>query len=73
MVFDENYQEPDDEVIGDINKDGACDKKDAALLQSWLLVKPNTELADWKAGDLNKDDKLDASDLSRLKKIILTK
>ncbi len=73
MVFDENYQEPEEEVIGDVNKDGVCDKKDAELLQSWLLVKPNTELADWKAGDLNKDDKLDASDLSRLKKIILTK
>ena len=71
MVFDENYQEPDDEVIGDINKDGVCDKKDAVLLQNWLLVKPNTELADWKAGDLDKNGILTGSDLTQLKCILL--
>ena len=71
MVFDESYQEPDDEVIGDINKDGVCDKKDAVLLQNWLLVKPNTELADWKAGDLDKNGILTGSDLTQLKCILL--
>ena len=71
MIFDESYQEPDDEVIGDINKDGVCDKKDAVLLQSWLLAIPNTELADWKAGDLDKNGKLTGSDLTLLKQILL--
>ena len=71
MVFDENYQEPDDEVIGDINKDGVCDQKDAELLLSWLLAQPNTALPDWKAGDLNKDNRLNAKDLTLLKRILL--
>ena len=71
MIFDETYQEPDEEVIGDINKDGVCDKKDAVLLQSWLLTEPNTELADWKAGDLDKDGILTGSDLALLKRILL--
>lgn len=71
MIFDESYQEPVDEVIGDINKDGVCDKKDAVLLQSWLLAIPNTELADWKAGDLNKDGKLTGADLTMLKHLLL--
>ena len=71
MIFDENYQEPDDEVIGDINMDGVCDKKDAVLLQSWLLAIPDTELAKWEAGDMNKDGKLNAVDLSLLKRYLL--
>ena len=71
MVFDENYQEPEEEVIGDINKDGVCDKKDAVLLQNWLLTVQNTELADWKAGDLDKNEKLTGSDLTMLKRILL--
>lgn len=71
MIFDESYQEPDDEVIGDINMDGVCDIKDAVLLQSWLLTIPDTELANWKAGDLNKDEKLTGADLTLLKPILL--
>ena len=71
MVFDESYQEPQEEVIGDINKDGVCDKKDAVLLQNWLLTVPNTELADWKAGDLDKNGILTGFDLTLLKQILL--
>ncbi len=70
-VFDESHQDDDDEVIGDINKDGKCDAADAALLCDWLICEPGTVLADWKAGDLTKDGKLDARDLSLLKQIIL--
>ena len=73
MVFDESYQEEDDEVIGDINKDGVCDKKDAVLLRDWLAAEPDTVLADWKAGDLDKDGKLTGSDLTLLKRIVLKK
>ena len=71
MVFDENHQIEEEEVIGDINKDGTCDIIDARLLQKWLIAEPKTNLADWKAGDLNNDGKLDARDLTMLKRIIL--
>ena len=71
MVYEESYQEPEEEVTADINKDGVCDKKDAVLLQNWLLTVPNTELADWKAGDLDKDGILTGSDLTLLKHILL--
>ena len=71
MVFDESYQDPDEEVIGDINKDGVCDNQDVNLLKNWLLAVPKTYLADWKAGDLNKDGRLTAVDLALLKRILL--
>ncbi len=73
MIFDESYQEPDDEVIGDINADGVCDLLDVRLLRDWLIAVPNTALADWKAGDLDKNGKLTASDLTLLKRILLNK
>lgn len=72
MVFDENHQDPDEEVIGDINKDGNCDERDVKLLANWLTAVPKTNLADWKAGDMNKDQKLTAVDLSLLKRHILS-
>lgn len=68
MVFDPNGGPSDvEEVRGDINKDGKCDKSDASLLLNWLLTKPNTTLADWQAGDMNSDGKLTSADLSALK------
>ncbi|HAG14026.1 MAG TPA: hypothetical protein DCG49_09220, partial [Ruminococcus sp.] len=72
MVFDPNGGDPED-VIGDINGDGTCDKADAALLLNWLIAKPDTTLANWKAGDLNDDGKLNAADLTLLKSNILNK
>ncbi|MBQ5334421.1 MAG: leucine-rich repeat protein [Oscillospiraceae bacterium] len=71
MVFDESHQ-PEEEVIGDINKDGKCDAADAVLLQKWLIAEQGVVLADWKAGDMNKDNKLDARDLTLLKRTILS-
>ncbi|MBR6419470.1 MAG: leucine-rich repeat protein [Oscillospiraceae bacterium] len=74
MVFDPNGPEPDepgdDPVIGDINKDGACDMSDAVLLMGWLL-KEDVTLADWEAGDMNKDGKLTAADFTLLKRHLL--
>ena len=72
MVFDPTGGDPE-EVIGDINGDGTCDKADAALLLNWLIAKPDTTLANWKAGDLNDDGKLNAVDLTLLKSNILNK
>lgn len=55
---------------GDVNADGRCDPADAALLQKWLLAKPDAALPVWKAGDLNGDGRLNAADLSLLKEIL---
>ena len=67
-------EEPEDSVLrGDINLDGRCDRADAVLLLNWLLTKPDTVLADWKAGDMDSDGILTAEDLSLLKQEILSK
>ena len=74
MVFDENHtEEPDEDVIGDINKDGQCDIADAILLQKFLLAKTGIELADWNAGDMDKNGRLNAVDFSLLKRRLLAK
>ena len=72
IVFDESYQPPVEEVIGDINADGKCDTADAVLLTKWLLTKETLTADQGKIADLDKDGKLTAVDLSQLKKIILT-
>ncbi|MBP0967042.1 MAG: hypothetical protein J5722_05385, partial [Oscillospiraceae bacterium] len=56
---------------GDINGDGETDRKDAELLQNWLLGKPDTELSVWRMGDMNRNDRLDASDLTGLKRLLI--
>ena len=73
MVFDENHQEEEEDVIGDINKSGKCDIADAVLLARFLSAEDGVILADWKAGDMDKDGKLTAIDLTLLKKHILSK
>ncbi|MBR4510283.1 MAG: hypothetical protein IKP25_06350 [Ruminococcus sp.] len=55
-------------VRGDVNADGELSIADMVLLQKWLLSKPDTELADWKAGDLCEDDRLDVFDLCLMRK-----
>lgn len=71
MVFDESYQEPVDEVIGDINADGKCDSADAVLLQKHLLTIEFLNEEKAKIADLDKNGKLEASDLALLKQNIL--
>ena len=58
-------------IRGDVNSDGELTVADLVLLQEWLLAKPNTQLADWKAGDLCADDVLDTFDLVMIRKEIL--
>lgn len=71
LVFDESYQEPVDEVIGDINADGKCDSADAVLLQKHLLTIEFLNEEKAKIADLDKNGKLEASDLALLKQNIL--
>ena len=36
-------------VTGDVNADGSFNVSDLVLLQRWLLVAPDAELANWQA------------------------
>ena len=72
IVFDESHQ-PIEEVAGDINADGQCDRTDAGMLLKYLLTTGTLTEEQAKIADLNKDSKLDASDFSRIKQIILSK
>ena len=71
MIFDPNGGDEPEEVIGDLNADGKCDKKDVELLHDWLLAAPNVMLADWEAGDMDGNGKLNGADLSLLKLYLL--
>ncbi len=58
-------------VIGDVNADGAFNIADVVTLQKWLIVVPDTHLANWKAADLCEDDRLDVFDLCLMKRELL--
>ena len=73
-IFDENAQPPeDDEVIGDVNKDGEFNVSDLVVFQKWLLAVPNTELKNWKAADMCSDNNLDVIDLCVMRKELTKK
>ncbi|MBR4627305.1 MAG: hypothetical protein IKO47_06355 [Ruminococcus sp.] len=55
-------------IRGDVNADGEFNVADLVLFQKWLLSKPDSELADWKAGDLQENGKLDVFDLILMKR-----
>lgn len=56
---------------GDVNADGEFTIADVVLFQNWLLAKPDTELANWKAGDLCEDGKLNVFDFIAMKKLLI--
>lgn len=65
-------EEPDDESIrGDVNADKVFDLNDLVAMQNWLLAKPNSDLADWKAGDLCDDGKISVYDLIAMRQLFL--
>ncbi len=57
---------------GDVNDDGALNHTDVILLRKWLLIAPDTQLANWKAADFCNDNTLNAADLSLMKQALLT-
>ena len=58
-------------VVGDANADGEFNVADLVTLQNWLLAKPDSKLADWKAGDLCEDDRLDVFDLVLMRRKLI--
>ena len=58
-------------VAGDVNADGSFNVSDLVLLQRWLLVAPDAELANWQAGDLCEDNRLDVFDLCLMRRMLI--
>ena len=58
-------EEPDDEPIK------VFDLNDLVAMQNWLLARPNSDLADWKAGDLCDDGKLSLYDMIAMRQLFL--
>ena len=56
-----------EEVIGDVNKDGALTVADLVMLQKWLTKQG--ELTDPEAADVNEDGKINIADFIILKKL----
>lgn len=57
---------------GDVNADGLFNISDVVLLQKWLLVMPDTNLANWKAADLCEDGILNVFDLCLMKRELIS-
>lgn len=57
---------------GDVNADGLFNISDVVLLQKWLLVIPDTNLANWKAADLCEDGRLNVFDLCLMKRELIS-
>lgn len=60
-----------DTISGDVNKDGKFTVADAVMLGSWILQRPDAELADWESGDISTDGIIDIFDLCLMKKMLL--
>ena len=60
-----------DTISGDVNKDGKFTVADAVMLGSWILQRPDAELADWESGDISTDGIIDILDLCLMKKMLL--
>lgn len=67
-IFDENHIDEPEDIVGDINKDGAFNVSDLVLFQKWLLGDPAAELKDANAADFDKDKRLDMFDLVLMRK-----
>lgn len=72
-TFDESFVYPQDEVLGDVNKDGEFNTADLVMLSKWIVRNPEAEIKDWKAGDFNKDEVLDVYDLVLMRKALISK
>lgn len=60
-----------DTISGDVNKDGKFTVADAVMLGSWILQRPDAELADWESGDISTDGIIDIFDLCLMRKMLL--
>jgi hypothetical protein len=66
-------EEPDDyRLRGDVNADKEFNVADLVAMQSWLLAKPDAQLADWQAGDLCIDSSIDVFDMVMMRQLLLS-
>ena len=66
-----NYPYENDDLMGDVNLDGAVTVADAVMLQKWL-VRQSDELTCWRHADICSDTRINAADLSLLKQMLMT-
>ena len=71
-VFDDNFEIPGGDIVGDVNDDGAFNLADLVLFSKWLLGDPDAKLAKWQNVDLVHDEKLDAFDLCMMRKALIS-
>lgn len=64
---------PLEEVVGDINQDGAFNVADLVLMQKFLLGAASFNKQQFAAADLNKDEIIDIYDLIKVRKMIISK
>ena len=58
-------------ATGDVNGDGDFGVADILHVQKWMLGRPNTRLANWKAVDFYPDGIIDVFDLALMKRVLL--
>lgn len=59
-------------LSGDVNTDGVFDKQDIAMVQDWLLAKPDATLNNWRAADVCQDERIDVFDVCILRRMLLS-
>ncbi len=66
-----NINTTSEEVMGDINNDGAFNISDVVVLQKWLLAVPDVKLESWENADFCKDNRIDVFDLCLMKRELM--
>jgi hypothetical protein len=71
-IFDSTpIEDPPQEIVGDVDGDGAFTVLDVVALQKWLLAIPGATLSDPDAADMDKNEILDVFDLGLMKRALL--
>ena len=65
------YKSVNEDIIGDVNADGAFNISDIVVMQKWLLG--DGDLTDWKAGDLCEDNVINVYDLCLMRRMLIHK
>ena len=71
VVEDAPADDPQDDILGDVNADGVLNTSDLTLLRKWLLAVSGAELKNRKAADLNSDGTINIADFIKLKSLFI--